>query len=170
MWHPEVDSAPGVVRGLGALVGSLYAWHLGEYWNPLIMRDFWLERGGFLPPFGEEPFAPFGSLFADLLPGLLFFPYLSEVGSHSILVESPLTVAFLGLLAAAGGLVWIVHWIRKGEGDWALLTLGPIALAVLLSRLRVYPLAPRTSVFLLPVFALLLGHGLTQALHFKFFR
>lgn len=132
-------------------------WILDRRWGSF-MTQWWGERGSFLPPFLEEPLALLTQLRSGLFRGLLFQPYVRGTAVHGLLVDTRLTSYGLALLCLLGALGFI--WMMRGRWlEWFLLILGPIAFSIVLARLEVYPLDTRTSVFLLPLVALILGRG-----------
>jgi hypothetical protein len=123
------------------------------------MQDFWTERGGFLPSFLEAPREVLDYLTGTLAPGLFFRPYLGASGGQGALLGAPMLSWVLIFLAGVGAVSLLVRSRGISSSGWALLSLGPLFSAALLSRLGAYPLDPRTSVFLLPVLIFLVARG-----------
>jgi hypothetical protein len=122
------------------------------------MHGFWQDFGGFLPPFGQEPLALLHLLRWNLVREMLFQPYVGGWQDHGALINSSYTVAAILLLVGLGAIESV--WKRRTRPlPWLILLWGPFLLVVLTSRLEIYPLGPRTSVFLLPLVGLHFGAG-----------
>lgn len=156
-WWKERGLPMAIWGGLATIFAFREKAILNAGWGDF-MREFWTARGSFLPPFLEEPFGLLEMLRAGLFRGLLFQPYIIGAGPYGILVDTRVTTygLFFLVLLGAGSL----GWLKRGKvAQWCLLLCGPLLLTVLFSRLRLYPLDPRTVAFLLPFSFLLLGLG-----------
>lgn len=117
------------------------------------MRAYWTDADAFAPSLVQYPTWLFGYLGSGLVPGWLWRPYFGppsrlEPALHG-LTSLPAVVVVIGgaTLALA----------RKQGTGLSLAILLPFLFSVALSRSRLYPLAVRTSVFLLPLAILLLA-------------
>ncbi|NNK62943.1 MAG: hypothetical protein HKO98_06995 [Gemmatimonadetes bacterium] len=115
------------------------------------MQDYWTDAGSFMPPLSTFPTWLFDAVREEMIPGLLLRPYVAPASFP----QGLLWVATLGLLAA--GAIGLFRTARDVDWTWAVALAMPFVGAVLLSRLSLYPLVPRTSVYLLPSVALILG-------------
>jgi len=115
------------------------------------MHDYWTAADAFMPALLSYPSWLVETLRTELVPGLFLRPYVAPgVFPGWALDAGALTIAVgcaLGLVRIARGRSW----------HWAVALALPLVGAAVLSRLALYPLAPRTSVYLLPLAAILIG-------------
>jgi hypothetical protein len=158
LWTKRVP-ALAVWVVLAGLAGLRANWMVDRMWGGF-MNDFWTGSNAFLPPFTEDPTALLDAVRWTLIRPLAFKPYAATVHSHGPLVDTFLTPAMLLLLLGLG--VFALAWKGREKGQalsWAILAAGPFLVAVFLSRLEIYPLAPRVWAFSLPLVFLLVGGG-----------
>jgi hypothetical protein len=129
------------------------------------MVAWWGERGAFAPPFTDYPTWVLDQWRVTVLSGFLFNPYIG--GGAADVIES----AVLSLLEAGvwvNGAIFIVALFGSALAIVTLAGIGwsgavvlPFVFAWALSRLQVYPIDARTSVFLVPFVLLLVGFVVT---------
>jgi hypothetical protein len=149
---------PLAVWATVALAGSVWATRLVSPSTTEFMTEVW--SAGFAPSLLENPTWIVERAVDDLVPGMLFSPYMGDMIGPADWTQSPalawsvLGLALIGVAALAA---------RKRHAVLVALT-TPAVLTLGLSRIGVYPISERTTAFLLPVGLLLVARGV-QELH-----
>ena len=142
----------GVVAGVAAVwTRAMVSPDILDY-----MGNFWGARGAFVPSLTSYPTWVLDQ-WSLLFDGFFMSPYMGQPGAIGSSVP---TLAKAAMLIVALPLA-ILALFRKGGVSWVLLMLLPVLLAFGLSALEIYPMAPRTGVFMQPLLLLSVSAAVT---------
>jgi 4-amino-4-deoxy-L-arabinose transferase-like glycosyltransferase len=146
--------APIVVWALVAEAAALWARvSLPPETHDFMIR-YWRTHEAFAPPFSEHPMWMLQRWADAILPGFLLREYVGAPGAFESALRSIIDFRWLvGLLV----LLALPSMARARGPGWAAAVALPFVLAVIFSRLWIYPMDPRTAVFLLPLLLILVG-------------
>jgi hypothetical protein len=142
---------PVLVWGAMGLFAALWAFSMVTPETSGHMREFWGRAGAFVAPVAEYPTWVVDKVVHSFIPSTLFIPYAGPP-----VWNAPVTLDWAVVGLACAGVAALISAKRFAL---LVLLLTPPALAWVLSRAQLYPIGPRTSVYLLPLLILLVAFG-----------